>query len=149
MKKLNKKGFTLVELLAVIVILALLIVVVANTALPAMNNAKKNSLEVYAERVVNQAKALHASAQVDINSVKKADGATNACTQNSGVYTCTFANISEVMGADTDSTYTIVSGSPVVVTYSGGKYTVTGKISGSGFTTTITTNSGKITYTTA
>ena len=42
MKKLNKKGFTLVELLAVIVILALLIIVVATTALPAMNNAKKS-----------------------------------------------------------------------------------------------------------
>ena len=59
MKKLNKKGFTLVELLAVIVILALLIVVVANTALPAMNNAKKNTLDTYAKRVVEQAKTLY------------------------------------------------------------------------------------------
>lgn len=55
--KLNKKGFTLVELLAVIVILALLIVVVANTALPAMNNAKLKSLSTYTERVMEQAKA--------------------------------------------------------------------------------------------
>ena len=59
MKKLNKKGFTLVELLAVIVILALLMVVVANTALPAMNNTKKKALESYAARVMEQAKALH------------------------------------------------------------------------------------------
>ena len=147
MRRLNKKGFTLVELLAVIVILALLIVVVANTALPAMNNAKKNSLEVYTERVVNQAKALHSSAQIDIDSVKKADGTTNACTVTSGVYTCTFAVLSEVMGADTDDTYSITQN--IVVTYSSGKYTVTGKITGSGFTTTIATTNGKITYTTA
>lgn len=56
MKKLNKKGFTLVELLAVIVILALLIVVVANTALPALNNSKKKSLTTYAQRVAEKAK---------------------------------------------------------------------------------------------
>ena len=49
MKKLNKNGFTLVELLAVIVILALLIVIVANTAIPAMNNAKKKALQTYAQ----------------------------------------------------------------------------------------------------
>ena len=61
MKKLNKKGFTLVELLAVIVILALLIVVVATTALPAMRNAKKDALETYANRVVEQAKGLEIS----------------------------------------------------------------------------------------
>lgn len=61
MKKLNKKGFTLVELLAVIVILALLIVVVATTALPAMNNAKKNSLNVYAERLQEKAKERYIS----------------------------------------------------------------------------------------
>ena len=53
---LNKKGFTLVELLAVIVILALLIVIVANTAIPAMNNAKKKSLQTYAQKVVQKAK---------------------------------------------------------------------------------------------
>ena len=56
MKKLNKKGFTLVELLAVIVILALLIVVVANTALPAMNKAKMNSLATYAQRMQEKAR---------------------------------------------------------------------------------------------
>ena len=56
MKKLNKNGFTLVELLAVIVILALLIVIVANTAIPAMNNAKKKSLQTYAQKVVQKAK---------------------------------------------------------------------------------------------
>ena len=83
MKKLNKKGFTLVELLAVIVILALLIVVVATTALPAMNNAKKNSLETYTKRVMEQAKGLYMS---------------------SGNITCaTSCSLTEIMGADADT----------------------------------------------
>ena len=57
MLKMNKKGFTLVELLAVIVILALLIVITANTVLPMMNKSKKNAMVVYAERVLNTASA--------------------------------------------------------------------------------------------
>ncbi|MBQ3020666.1 MAG: prepilin-type N-terminal cleavage/methylation domain-containing protein [Bacilli bacterium] len=64
MKKLNKKGFTLVELLAVIVILAILIVIVATTALPAMNNAKKNTFVLYAQRLQGKAQELYA---VDAN----------------------------------------------------------------------------------
>lgn len=57
--KLNKKGFTLVELLAVIVILALLIVITANTILPMMNNSKKNAMVVYANRVLNAASSMY------------------------------------------------------------------------------------------
>lgn len=64
MKKLNKKGFTLVELLAVIVILAILIVVVANTALPALNNSKKKSLTTYAQRVAEKAKEQYMSSEL-------------------------------------------------------------------------------------
>lgn len=52
---LNKKGFTLVELLAVIVILALLIVITANTVLPMMNKSKQNAMVVYGERVLSNA----------------------------------------------------------------------------------------------
>ena len=44
MKKLNKKGFTLVELLAVIVILALLMVVSLSVMGNVQNNAKKTAL---------------------------------------------------------------------------------------------------------
>jgi len=51
----NKKGFTLVELLAVIVILALLIVITANTVLPMMNSSKNSSMVTFAERVMAQA----------------------------------------------------------------------------------------------
>ncbi len=90
MKKLNKKGFTLVELLAVIVILALLIVVVANTALPALNNAKKSSLEVYTGRVVEKAKELCMSAALG-NSIDTSIGSVDSSGK------CTL-NVSELMG---------------------------------------------------
>ena len=86
MKKLNKKGFTLVELLAVIVILALLIVVVANTALPAMRNAKTKSLKTYAERVVEQAKALKISDE-------------SKCVSG------TPCKLADIMGSDVSDTY--------------------------------------------
>ena len=51
MKKLNKKGFTLVELLAVIVILALLMVVAASTVGTVQENAKKNTLKTEAQKI--------------------------------------------------------------------------------------------------
>ncbi len=127
MKKLNKKGFTLVELLAVIVILALLIVVVATTALPAMNNAKKNSLETYSKRVVEQAKTLFISAQTG--------GTVNECTTTK----CTFTQIKNIMGNDVDSTYSIPSGKNITVEYdtTNEKYVIKGYITGSGYTTEI------------
>ena len=53
---MKRKGFTLVELLVVIVILGLIMIVVATTAFPAMNKAKINSLETYTLRVVEKAK---------------------------------------------------------------------------------------------
>ena len=87
MKKLNKKGFTLVELLAVIVILALLIVVVANTALPALNNSKKKSLTTYAQRVAEKAKEQYMTDELNNSSTK-------SC------YT-----VSELMGTAEGSTY--------------------------------------------
>ena len=62
MKKLNKKGFTLVELLAVIVILALLMVVAASSIGSALDNSKKKSLVSEAKKlytnITSEAKSL-------------------------------------------------------------------------------------------
>ena len=52
MKRLNKKGFTLVELLAVIVILALLMVVAARLIGGSMDNSKKEAMRSEAAKVV-------------------------------------------------------------------------------------------------
>lgn len=51
---MNKKGFTLVELLAVIVILAVIILIAINAVLPQMERARKNS---FADEVMNYTKA--------------------------------------------------------------------------------------------
>ena len=90
MKRINTKGFTLVELLAVIVILALLIVVVANTAMPVLNNAKKRTLETYAKRVIEQAKSVYMSECIIGNNETKCDSA----------YAWT---IKEIMGEDAEN----------------------------------------------
>jgi len=55
MKRLNKKGFTLVELLAVIVILALLMVVAASSIGGVQDSAKKKALETEAKKIVSKA----------------------------------------------------------------------------------------------
>ena len=49
MRKLNKKGFTLVELLAVVVILALVMGIAATSMLSTMNSSRKNTLHSAAQ----------------------------------------------------------------------------------------------------
>ena len=62
MKRLNKKGFTLVELLAAIVILAVLMLVGAQAIGTIMNNAKANSLVRSLDTAMKQAQMKYASA---------------------------------------------------------------------------------------
>ena len=52
--KLNKKGFTLVELLAVIVVLALLMVVATSSIGSALNNSKKKALQSETQKLLSQ-----------------------------------------------------------------------------------------------
>ncbi len=52
MKRLNKKGFTLVELLAVIVVLALLMVVAASSIGTALDNSKKKALLTETQKLI-------------------------------------------------------------------------------------------------
>lgn len=56
MKKImNKKGFTLVELLAVIVILAVIILVAMNAVVPQMQKARRNAFKTEATSYLNAA----------------------------------------------------------------------------------------------
>ena len=110
--KINKKGFTLVELLAVIVILALLIVIVANTAIPAMNNAKKKSLQTYAQKVVQKAKENCAA--------EKMAGVENTCKDKTGAAASCCGDITDltvIMGEDAGDSYKI--GTAIKLTYDG------------------------------
>ena len=56
LKKKRKKGFTLVELLAVIVILAVVILIAVTAVIPRMNKARKNALVDEALMYLNAAK---------------------------------------------------------------------------------------------
>ena len=59
MKK-KKKGFTLVELLAVIVILAVLVLLAVPSVLKMMDGAKNNAFKIEAENIAKAAKSAYA-----------------------------------------------------------------------------------------
>jgi len=63
--KNNNKGFTLVELLAVIVILAVIILIAVNAIIPQMNKARKNSVFDEALTVAKAAETYYVAENVD------------------------------------------------------------------------------------
>lgn len=64
MKKLNKKGFTLVELLAVIVVLAVIMLLAVNAVIPQMNKARKNAFVTEAQSVIDAASTYYQNAML-------------------------------------------------------------------------------------
>ncbi len=61
MKKLNEKGFTLVELLAVIVVLAIIMVLTVPSVLSSMNSARQSSFLIYAGKMLEAAQGKYQS----------------------------------------------------------------------------------------
>ena len=61
MNKLNKKGFTLVELLAVIVVLAIIMVLTVPSVLSSMNSARQSSFLIYAGKMLEAAQSTYQS----------------------------------------------------------------------------------------
>ena len=59
MKRINKKGFTLVELLSVIVILSVVVLIATNAVVPMANTAKKQVLATEANKFIATAKTLY------------------------------------------------------------------------------------------
>ena len=61
----KKSGFTLVELLAVIVVLAILALLAIATTMPMMNRAKKNAFAVEASAYIKAAKQAYTVGNMD------------------------------------------------------------------------------------
>lgn len=61
MKNLNKKGFTLVELLSVIVILSVVVLIATNAVIPMMAGAKRQALATEANTILGIAKKMYAN----------------------------------------------------------------------------------------
>lgn len=59
MKNLNRKGFTLVELLSVIVILSVIVLIATNAVVPMADSAKKQVLAMEANTLVKAAQTLY------------------------------------------------------------------------------------------
>ena len=59
MKNFNKKGFTLVELLCVIVILSVIVLIATNAVVPMADSAKKQVLAMEANSLVKAAQTLY------------------------------------------------------------------------------------------
>ena len=55
----NKKGFTLVELLAVIIVLSLILVLIVPAVLDNMNNSRRRTVLIYAQRLVSNAATVY------------------------------------------------------------------------------------------
>lgn len=104
MKKLNRKGFTLVELLAIIVILAVILVVAIPPILDAMDNSKRKSLENSAKSVASGWSSNIAAAQLDSSTLsdnQKAVYLSWAGTTGSNGYKCLTTTDAAVLGMDT------------------------------------------------
>lgn len=67
MKKLNKKGFTLVELLSVIVILSVVVLIATNAVVPMMGSARKDVFAGEANTFLKTAKAMYVNEKASGN----------------------------------------------------------------------------------
>lgn len=74
MKKINKKGFTLVELLAVIVILGVLLLIAVPSVTNIINNSKKKAFASAAKLMIENVESAA--------SIEKATGSINVCYVN-------------------------------------------------------------------
>ena len=93
MKNLNKKGFTLVELLAVIVVLALIMVLTVPSVLTSMNSARQSSFLLYAGKMIESAQGKYQSQLligVPATCYSLESLSDNASTQYSGTVQVTY-----------------------------------------------------------
>ena len=84
MKRLNKKGFTLVELLAVIVILAILMTIAFSVVPGLQNNAKKTGMDTELRKIVSAI-----TKDIQLISIGEADGYSYVDTDTTDTHALT------------------------------------------------------------
>lgn len=110
--RLNKKGFTLVELLAVIVILAVVMLIAVTAVGPLMTKSRKSALGTEGVGMVDAAKTAYQAEQLNNNS--KIKPTSDVCFDLKWLYNKNYFE----KGSSTDG-YT----GSVLVDYNSGKYT--------------------------
>jgi len=93
----NRKGFTLVELLAVIVVLAVIMIFAVPAVLNAMNNARQGAFIQYANRFLSQAEAQYGGDHLLNNWTPTTIGAFTGETARGNVRVVSTATIPNVV----------------------------------------------------
>ena len=117
MRKLNKKGFTLVELLAVIVILSVVMLIAVTAVGPLMTRARKSALGTEGIGAVNAAKSAYQAEQLK-GTASKIKATSSVCFDLQWLCKNNYFE----KGCDGSSSGDKYSGS-VLVSYSSGKTT--------------------------
>ncbi len=131
MKK--KKGFTLVELLAVIVILAVLVLLAVPSVLKMMDGAKANAFKIEAENIGKAAKAAYADDLLNSSTTRAVTGGycySISYLQTNGYVDKTFASGAKgsVLVGSSSSTIWYIDGSHSVTGGTIGAVTIDGTL---------------------
>lgn len=121
MKKLNRKGFTLVELLAVIIILAIVVGITIPAVLSTVNSSKDKAFQTAAETAADWLDRQYQSYMIGDTSVSAVDSNYLSQCVTSG----TAGDCSTSDGLITSAGLKTTNVSSLTATFSNGRYCVT------------------------